>query len=78
MDELLDALKGKFVLNKIESIDGKVKISGKYDAQGVDLELALYVEFDVFLNIVKGLIPGSLDDMIIDTLKPLLLGYLVK
>ena len=78
MNELLEALKGKFVLNKVEVLEGRVKVSGKYDASGVDVELAVYLEFDLFLGMLKKAIPGSLDDMIIDQAKPFILGLLVK
>lgn len=72
LKEALDLIKGDLKLNKIELVDGRVKASAAYDAEGVDVELSVFLSFSAFLEVVKKSIPGSIDDVIIDLLKGML------
>lgn len=74
LDDVLALLKGSFKLNKIEVIGGSVKISALYDAQGIDVELSVLVGFELFLELLKKLIPGNFDDLFIDMMEAALKG----
>lgn len=69
MTELLKGDAGP-VSYDLELVEGKVKISvGSSKLQGVDVSLAVAVDASLFLDKLKGMIPGQIDDAIIDALK---------
>lgn len=49
--------------------DGKIGLSGVLDTKGVDVELAVLVEADYFIDQLAEKIPGKLDDAILGVLK---------
>jgi hypothetical protein len=49
--------------------NGNVVLKGILDTKGVDVELALKVESDYFLDKLAAAIPGELDDKLIGMLK---------
>lgn len=50
-------------------VEGKVKISLSAGVEGVDASLSVAVDAGHFLDKLKALIPGQIDDAIIDALK---------
>lgn len=78
MEEILAALKGGLKFNKVEFLNGKVRLSGMYDAAGIDVELALSLEVNLFLDLVAKAIPGTIDDLVIGYLKGMLPSLLAK
>lgn len=69
MDELLELLKGKFKLGKLEFTSGGLRISALYDAAGIDAELAVTLDASGLIEVLKRVIPGTVDDFILDLLK---------
>lgn len=54
----------------LEFVDGKIKISvGSAKLQGVDVALAVAVDASFFLDKLKSVIPGEIDDAVIEALK---------
>lgn len=68
MSELIESKLGPAEL-KLELVEGQIKLSIKYDGPGIDGEVACLVEPVFFLDKLKGIIPGQIDDAIIDGLK---------
>lgn len=54
---------------KIEVVEGKVKLTLKYDSKGLDADLALLLESDYFIDKLAAAIPGQIDDMVLELLK---------
>lgn len=69
MSELVGGKIGEKVGYSLELVEGNLKLSGKFDGPGVDVELAIISEPSVFLDKLKAVIPGQIDDAIIDALK---------
>lgn len=54
----------------LELIEGKIKVSvGSAKLEGVEIGLSVSVDAGHFLDKLKVLIPGSIDDAVIDALK---------
>lgn len=49
--------------------NGNLIIKGKFDGPGVDVDLAIMAEPSLFLDQLKKVIPGTVDDAIIDAIK---------
>lgn len=49
--------------------DGKVKLSLNYEDAHVDASMSVGVKVDEFLKQIEDMIPGKVDDMIIEGLK---------
>lgn len=54
---------------KIEVVEGKVKLTLKYDSKGLDADLALLLESEYFIQKLADAIPGQIDDVLLDLLK---------
>jgi hypothetical protein len=54
---------------KLSLESGKLMISMDYDGVQADASLAIKLEVDMFIDQLKALIPGKIDDMIFDLLK---------
>lgn len=65
---LVEFKKGEAALD-VDFVDGKLRLSVSYDGKGADAGLYVDVEPDYFLDKLKAVIPGSIDDAIIDMLK---------
>ena len=64
--------KGEASLNmKVE--EKKVKIELKYDGTQADAAVMVELEVEQYLEMLKAAIPGTVDDMVIDGLKAMLL-----
>jgi hypothetical protein len=50
-------------------VDGKVVISVKYDGKGLESELVNKISAEYFLDKIKAMIPGEVDDKAIEFLK---------
>ncbi len=53
----------------IKLANGKLYLIGKYDGVQADAELSVGIEVDMFIDKLKGVIKGSVDDAILDVLK---------
>jgi hypothetical protein len=53
----------------LEFKDGKLRLVVSYDGTGADAGLYVDLEPDYFLDKLKEIIPGQVDDMIIEALK---------
>ena len=53
----------------VDFVDGKLRIALAYDGKGADAGLYIDVEPDYFLDKLKAVIPGQIDDAIIEMLK---------
>ena len=69
MNELLALLKGEFKIGKIESTAKGFRISAVYDSQSLDVELSVTLDSNGLIEVVKKVIPGSVDDFILDLIK---------
>jgi hypothetical protein len=68
----MDLVKGDAgpVSYDLELVEGKLKISvGSAKLEGVEVALAVSVDASHFLDKLKGIIPGTIDDAVIDALK---------
>lgn len=54
---------------KLEVVEGKVKLTLKYDSKGLDADLVLLLESEYFVDKLAEAIPGKIDDMILELLK---------
>lgn len=54
---------------KIEVVEGKVKLTLKYDSKGLDANLDLLLESEYFIQKLADAIPGQIDDVLLDLLK---------
>lgn len=52
-----------------EFVDGKIKLSARYDGQGLDAELSVYVDPSYVFDALAAKIPGSTDDALFALLK---------
>lgn len=54
----------------LELVEGKIKISvGSAKLEGVDVALSVSVNASLFLDKLKVIIPGTIDDAVIDAIK---------
>ncbi len=54
----------------LELVEGKIKISvGSAKLEGVNVALEVSVDASLFLDKLKGIIPGQIDDAVIEVLK---------
>lgn len=67
--DLLDQKIGAEGLVTIKYIDNKLVMEVGYDGKGADAGMFIKVEPGYFLDQLKEVIPGTLDDKIIDMLK---------
>jgi hypothetical protein len=67
----MEVMEGKvgMIDYSLELVDGKVKLSGMFNGNGVDVGVNLALEPVIFLDKLKAIIPGKIDDAIIDGLK---------
>lgn len=68
MTDLMDGKVGD-VSYKLEFVDGKLKLSGDFLKSGMDVGLSIMLDPAIFLDQLKAVIPGSIDDAIIDAIK---------
>jgi hypothetical protein len=70
MDKLLSEKElGSESLLKLEVVEGKLKLSVKYDGKGLDGELSLLLDPDYFADKLAEAVPGKIDDLLLDLLK---------
>lgn len=72
MDKVIELLSNKELKSKVEIVGSKVKLSVMLDSKGVDAELAVMLEGAYFLDKLKDVIPGEIDNIIIDLVKSVL------
>lgn len=53
----------------VKLANGKLFLVSKYDGKDVDADVSVGIEVDLLLDKVKELIPGKIDDALIDVLK---------
>ena len=68
MSDLVELKKGEATLD-VDFKDGKLRLSVSYDGKGADAGLFVDLDPDYFLNKLKAVIPGQIDDAIIEMLK---------
>lgn len=68
MSDLVELKKGEATLD-VDFKDGKLRLSVSYDGKGADAGLFVDLDPDYFLDKLKAVIPGQIDDAIIDMLK---------
>jgi hypothetical protein len=54
---------------KLEVVEGKVKLTLKYDSKGLDADVVLLLESEYFVDKLAAAIPGQIDDLLLDLLK---------
>jgi len=69
MSELMDKQIGAEGGVKLSFVEGKLKLELMYDGKGGDAGVFLMLEPDYFMDKLKDVIPGDIDDKIIDMLK---------
>lgn len=73
MSELLDGQLGPETNYDLSLENGKLTLSVKYDGTQTGAELKVSLKADAFIDKLKTLIPGKIDDMVLDLLKESLL-----
>ena len=68
MSDLVEIKKGEATLD-VDFKEGKLRLSVSYDGKGADAGLFVDIDPDYFLDKLKAVIPGQIDDAIIDMLK---------
>lgn len=68
MSDLVELKKGEATLD-LDFKEGKLRLSVSYDGKGADAGLFVDLDPDYFLDKLKAVIPGQIDDAIIDMLK---------
>jgi len=68
MSDLVELKKGEATLD-VDFKDGKLRLSVSYDGKGADAGLFVDLDPDYFLDKLKDVIPGQIDDAIIEMLK---------
>lgn len=68
MNDLVEIKKGEATLD-LDFKEGKLRLSVSYDGKGADAGLFVDLEPDYFLDKLKAVIPGQIDDAIIEMLK---------
>lgn len=65
------ALEGKsgHLSYSVDIVGRRVKLDFKFDGDGVDLEAAIYLEIDRFMDLLANAIPGQIDDAIFGAIK---------
>lgn len=69
MSELMDDKIGKDGEYAMELKDGKLRLTAGVDSKGLDAGLYVDLEIDYFLDKLKDVIPGQIDDAVIEMLK---------
>ena len=68
MSDLVEIKKGEASLD-LDFKEGKLRLSVSYDGKGADAGLFVDLDPDYFLDKLKDVIPGQIDDAIIEMLK---------
>jgi hypothetical protein len=68
MSDLVEIKKGEATLD-VDFKEGKLRLSVSYDGKGADAGLFVDIDPDYFLDKLKAVIPGQIDDAIIEMLK---------
>jgi len=68
MSDLVEIKKGEASLD-LDFKEGKLRLSVSYDGKGADAGLFVDLDPDYFLDKLKAVIPGQIDDAIIEMLK---------
>lgn len=68
MSDLVEIKKGEATLD-LDFKEGKLRLSVSYDGKGADAGLFVDLDPDYFLDKLKAVIPGQIDDAIIEMLK---------
>jgi hypothetical protein len=68
MSDLVELKKGEATLD-VDFKEGKLRLSVSYDGKGADAGLFVDLDPDYFLDKLKAVIPGQIDDAIIEMLK---------
>ncbi len=53
----------------LDLVEGKILITAKYAGKGGDAELKVNVAPDYFIDKLAAMIPGTMDDMVLNLLK---------
>jgi len=65
---LVEGQMGPETTYTLEFQEGKLRLGMKYDGKQADAEVYISLEAIEFLKMLKGVIPGQIDDKIIDIL----------
>ena len=69
MSDLIDKEIGAEGGVKLSIVEGKIKLEVMYDGKGVDGSIAVMLEAGYFMDKLKDVIPGEIDDAVIEVIK---------
>jgi hypothetical protein len=73
---LADVVKGQFKFGGLTVVDGKAKVSGMYDSNGIDVELSFLVDPALILGELVHLLPDSVEPLAQSVINAVVAGLL--